>query len=106
MGYLHTDQTTRGRLRLVFDDRVISHRLRADATFEDVAAALRELAPQRYGDPVAIDVTMADFSDRSSLSRVMPSWLKYEDDPAAEFESATSSSASFRDLDQTAQIRA
>jgi hypothetical protein len=90
MGYLHTDQTTLGRLRLVFDDRVISRRLRAHATFEDVAAALSELAPQRYGDPVAINVTMANFSDRSSLSQVMPFWLKYEDDPAAEFESAAS----------------
>jgi hypothetical protein len=93
MGYLHTGQATRGQLRLVFGDRVVSRRLGADATLGDVAAALNEIGPQRYGDPIAIDVTMADFPERSLLSQIMPPWFRYEDDPAAEFESAASPSA-------------
>jgi hypothetical protein len=47
------------RLRFVFDDAVVSFRLAANATFEDIARTLAELAPQHYGDPLAIDVTLA-----------------------------------------------
>jgi hypothetical protein len=90
----------------VFGDRVASRRIGDDATLGDVAAALSELDPQRYGDPVAIDIAIADVSQRSSLSQVMPPWLEYEDDPEAKFESATSPSAWFLDPDHAARIRA
>jgi len=46
------------RLRFVFNDTVVSLTLAANATFEDIARTLGELAPRHYGDPVAIDVTL------------------------------------------------
>ena len=47
------------RLRFVFNDMVVSFSLAADATFEDIARTFGELAPRHYGNPVAIDVTLA-----------------------------------------------
>jgi hypothetical protein len=38
---------------------VVSFSLAANATFEDIARTFGELSNQRYGDPVAIDVTLA-----------------------------------------------
>jgi len=43
------------RLRFVFSDRVLSFGIAADATFGEVASALRELVPEHYGRPVSID---------------------------------------------------
>jgi len=106
MGYFHTDRTTRNQLRLVFGDRVVSCRLSPDATLGDVAMALCELGPRRYGHPVAIDVTMADSPEQSPLSHVIPAWVTYEDDPAAEFEDATLPDAWFRGADHTVGIHA
>jgi len=42
----------------VFNDRVVFLPIGAKATMGDVARALRDVAPCRYGDPIAIDVTM------------------------------------------------
>ena len=55
---VHLDHAEDGRLRFVFDDAVVSLRLAANATFEDIARTLEELAPQHYGGPLAIDVTV------------------------------------------------
>ena len=57
------DHAGDSRLRFLFDDAVVSFSLAANATFEDVARTLDELAPQRYGNPVAIDVTLAVSSE-------------------------------------------
>lgn len=46
------------RLRFIFSDTVVAVRLAANATLEDVARRLGELPRQRYGDPLAIDVTL------------------------------------------------
>jgi hypothetical protein len=56
---LQVDHARDGRLRFVFDDAVVSFSLAANATFEDIARTFGELSNQRYGDPVAIDVTLA-----------------------------------------------
>jgi hypothetical protein len=45
-------------LRVVFDDAVVSLSLAADATFGEVARTLGDLPRRRYGNPVAIDVTL------------------------------------------------
>jgi hypothetical protein len=55
---IRLDNAGDNRLRFVFDDAVVSFRLAADATFEDVALTFDELAPQHHGNPVAIDVTL------------------------------------------------
>jgi len=46
------------RLRFIFNDTVVAVRLAANATFEDIARTLGKLPRQRYGDPLAIDVTL------------------------------------------------
>jgi hypothetical protein len=46
------------RLRFIFSDAVVAIRLAANATLEDIARTLGELPRQRYGDPLAIDVTL------------------------------------------------
>ncbi len=56
-----------GRLRFVFDDAVVSFRLPANATLEDVARTWRELTPEHHGNPIAIDVTMAVLGPPSGL---------------------------------------
>jgi hypothetical protein len=47
------------RLRFVFSDGVISLTLATDATFEDIARNLDDLAARHCGKPAAIDVTLA-----------------------------------------------
>jgi hypothetical protein len=47
------------RLRFFFDDAVLSFSLAENSTFEDVARTLGGLASPRYGNPVAIQVTLA-----------------------------------------------
>lgn len=71
MGYLDTDRAARGQLRLVYTDRVVSRWLGANATLGDVAEALSELGPRRYGHPVAIDVTMTRLAAQRWSSRFM-----------------------------------
>jgi hypothetical protein len=45
-------------LRIVFNHRVLSLGLAAGATFGDIARTLRTI-PKKYGNPLAIDVTVA-----------------------------------------------
>ena len=59
MQLMRTAHTRSGRVRFVFDDAVVSLSLAADATFEDIARTLDELARRHHGKPVAIDVTLA-----------------------------------------------
>jgi hypothetical protein len=59
MQAVHLNHAEDSRLRFVFDGAVVSLRLAANATFEDIARTLEELAPQHYGDPLVIDVTLA-----------------------------------------------
>lgn len=51
-------------LRLVFDDRVVFRKLGTDATGEDIARTLQELAPMRLGQPVAISVILGSAQER------------------------------------------
>jgi|HubBroStandDraft_1064217.scaffolds.fasta_scaffold00095_20 hypothetical protein len=52
------DQRPDNRLRVVFDDAVLSIDLAADATYEDIARTLAALALRHQGHPVAIAVTL------------------------------------------------
>jgi hypothetical protein len=61
--------TEHGRLRLVFNHKVVSLTLSADATVGDIAFALGELAPRQYGSPVAIDVVLPSLPERFALPR-------------------------------------
>lgn len=54
------------KLRFVFSDTVVSASLADNSTLEDIARMLRELSGQRYGSPLAIDVTMHGFSQGRS----------------------------------------
>ncbi len=51
-------QVPKHRLRVTYSDTTVSLSLAANATFEDIARTLDELPNQRYGDPVAIDITL------------------------------------------------
>ena len=64
------------RLRVVFDDAVVSFGLAVNATFEDIARTMGELSNRRYGDPVAIDVTLAGRQVIRSMFRI-PSDRRY-----------------------------
>ncbi len=55
---IRMDNAGANRLRFVFDDAVVSFRLAAEATFEDIAQTFGELAPRHHGNPVVIDVTL------------------------------------------------
>jgi len=55
---IHVDPAEEPRLRLVFENAVVSLGLASDATFEDVARSLARLSTRHYGKPVAIDVTL------------------------------------------------
>jgi hypothetical protein len=56
---LRTNRNSDSRLRVVFDDAVVSLRLAPDATLADAARTLGELAPHHRGDPVGLDVRFA-----------------------------------------------
>ncbi len=51
-------QVPKHRLRVTYSDTTVSLTLAANATFEDIARTLDELPNQRYGGPLAIDVTL------------------------------------------------
>jgi len=87
MEYLNTSRTPHDHLRIVFRDRVASLPIDAGTTLGDVAQAVRELGPRQYGDPLAIDVAAADVPARSFSSDFLRAGMKFEDDPAAEFDS-------------------
>jgi hypothetical protein len=52
------------RVRVVFDQTVYSFRVGPCATLAEIAGALRELAPQRLGSPVAIHLTVGSSPQR------------------------------------------
>jgi hypothetical protein len=56
---IQVDHASDSRLRFVFDDAVVSFGLAVNATFEDIARTMGKLSNRRYGNPVAIDVTLA-----------------------------------------------
>ena len=56
---IQVDHARDSRLRFVFDDAVVSFGLAVNATFEDIARTMGELSNRRYGNPVAIDITLA-----------------------------------------------
>ena len=56
---LRTNSTRDSRLRVVFDDMVVSMRLAPNATFGDVARTLGELTPRHPDGPVGVDVRFA-----------------------------------------------
>jgi hypothetical protein len=55
---IQADNFSNSRLRFVFRDAVITLGLAADATFEDIARNLEDVAAKHCGKPVAIDVTL------------------------------------------------
>jgi hypothetical protein len=57
------------RLRFVFDDVVVSCRLAANATLEDIAWTLAGLSNQRHRMPLAIDVTLSPAAGPCSRPR-------------------------------------
>ncbi len=59
MQSVQVDHPRESRLRIVFSDTVVSFRLATDTTFGDIARTLDELPSQRYGHPVAIDITLS-----------------------------------------------
>lgn len=59
MQTIQVDHAAVNRLRCIFDGKVVSLSFAADAAFGEVARTLGELSDQRYGNPVAIDVTLA-----------------------------------------------
>ncbi len=83
---MNRTELTEDRLRIVFNDTVVSFDLVVDITFGEVAQALDELSSRRshtavavdvslqtvddlsngrYGQPIAIDVTLAPPADRA-----------------------------------------
>ena len=58
MQSIQADHARDSRLRFVFGDKVVSFGLAAEATFGEIAQTLGQLSNQRYGNPVAIDVTL------------------------------------------------
>jgi hypothetical protein len=47
------------RVRIIFDDSVVSLTLGGDATLADLAGHIVELSKGRYREPLAIDITVA-----------------------------------------------
>lgn len=62
------DRDLDNRLRFVFGDTVVSYRVAADTTFEDIARRLGALAHRRHGHPVAIDITIGSHTAVSASS--------------------------------------
>jgi|GEM_PF-2029467 hypothetical protein len=58
MQSIQVDHSGESCLRFVFNDSVVSLNLAANATFGEIARTLSGLSSRRYGNPVAIDVTL------------------------------------------------
>jgi hypothetical protein len=77
MDTIQMDNAGSSRLRFVFDDSVVSVDLATNATFEDIAKMLGELAPRHHGNPVAISVTLGS-READAVRRVLcPPGLQY-----------------------------
>jgi hypothetical protein len=71
MQLAQADPTTESRLRIVFDDAVISFSLAAEETLGEIARRLGDLSDQRHRKPVAVDITFRPRSgDRCAGRRV------------------------------------
>jgi hypothetical protein len=53
-----TDHARQRRLRIVFDDAVVSFSLAAEETLGEIARRLGELSDQRRRRPVAVELTV------------------------------------------------
>lgn len=62
MHHNHTE-LTEDRLRIVFNDTVVSFDLAVDITFGEVARALDDLSNRRTCSPVAVDVSLQTVDD-------------------------------------------
>jgi hypothetical protein len=58
MQFDQTDHVPDNRLRFVFDNTVVSYRVAANTTFEDIARRLGPLTRRHHGNPIAIDITL------------------------------------------------
>jgi hypothetical protein len=56
---IHPDDLRPGRVRVAFEDGVLSFMLSKDATFGDLADLLERLGKRHHGKPVAIEVKLA-----------------------------------------------
>jgi hypothetical protein len=77
MDTIQMDNAGSSRLRFVFDDAVVSLNVAANATFEDIAKMLGELAPLHQGNPVAISVTMGSREVKAAGRVLCPPGLQY-----------------------------
>ena len=58
---IQTEHLGDSHLRLVFHDMEMSFSLAANVTLGEVARTLDEISKQRYGNPVAIFVTLKQY---------------------------------------------
>jgi hypothetical protein len=100
------DQTVNECLRFIFNDRAVSRRAGGDASMGNVAQARHELALRDYGSPITIGITRAGLELQVPSSDFMPAGMIFDDDPAAEFEDATSPGAEFTIPDGLARFHA
>ena len=61
-----TDHARDNRLRFVFGSDVVSYHVPADVSFGEIAQALSRLPSQRYGHPLAINLTLSPGPHRAS----------------------------------------
>jgi|KBSSwiStaDraftv2_1062776.scaffolds.fasta_scaffold657266_1 hypothetical protein len=54
----HIERSQDNLLRFVFDDKVLSLNVAADATLEDIARTFGKLSRQQHRKPVALDITL------------------------------------------------
>jgi len=66
---IHADNARDSRLRLVFNDTVMSFDLAADATFGEIARTLGEQSCRRHGHAIAIDVRLKRYDGSGRLDR-------------------------------------
>jgi hypothetical protein len=59
MQSVHVDPARENFLRFVFNAGVVSYHVPADVSFGEIAQALGKLPSERYGHPIAINVTLS-----------------------------------------------
>lgn len=59
MASVQTAHAADSRVRFVFNETVRSFNASASTTFEEIAQMLDTLPSQRFGNPIAIDLTLA-----------------------------------------------
>jgi hypothetical protein len=58
MRSIHVGHPLRNRIRVIFDDTVMSFSLSADTTFGEIAGLLGKLLDRRHGNPAVVDITL------------------------------------------------